>query len=565
MALPALPVQGQNPWYDDRTNWDNSVEAALEGRLSESALSGEFSRVIEAPVDPHRYGAVGDGVTDDTAALQSAVDAIRDAGEGTLRLRPGYTYVVDRLNVQAGLTIEGTGATIFRPANTPNWHRTITNELRSPAASSVDSKPIILRGLTIDGNLAEQGPYTQYQLQQSMLINIQGNKLGAGRQTFIAEGLRLRNSVSDGIHIWHNVDATIRDLDAQDCFRGGVTITGGHTIVRLDNFRGHGDLHGAHIDMEVDSAGFGGTKRADLTARDVRIETAYPTGRSLNLDAFDGAFIDIDGLVAQSGMYVTAPSGRVSIRNGEIHTYSAASAGYRNVFPCADAVFENIRFVGHTAGGGTTRRIVQVTHHLDSMSGPKRRVEFRNCVFSVADPVGGDEWDAIHMESVPAVDSGRTIISGGRFGPEIKNAAVLARGGTLIIDGRPYVESERLARWVGVGSEGRPVNVTIGQVELATTCTQPWYLGNPDAANVIRHLDTLIDEAQNSIGLGTTIGATQFAGARIIAVTNPPTGPGFRGDRARLKAPSPGAVVEWVCTASSATSATWKALSTAAV
>lgn len=47
MALPALPVRGQNPWYDTRTNWDNSVEDELEGRLSLSALDATYAPLAE--------------------------------------------------------------------------------------------------------------------------------------------------------------------------------------------------------------------------------------------------------------------------------------------------------------------------------------------------------------------------------------------------------------------------------------------------------------------------------------------------------------------------------------
>lgn len=47
MALPALPVLGQNPWYDTRTNWDNAIAAMVQAvpttdltnRVPNSALS----------------------------------------------------------------------------------------------------------------------------------------------------------------------------------------------------------------------------------------------------------------------------------------------------------------------------------------------------------------------------------------------------------------------------------------------------------------------------------------------------------------------------------------------
>lgn len=39
MALPVLPVQGQNPWFVPRNAWDLAVKTEIEGRLSEASLA----------------------------------------------------------------------------------------------------------------------------------------------------------------------------------------------------------------------------------------------------------------------------------------------------------------------------------------------------------------------------------------------------------------------------------------------------------------------------------------------------------------------------------------------
>ena len=60
------------------------------------------------------YGAVGDGVANDTSAVQSAVDAVSAAGGGVLWVPPG-TYLVDTITMAANVRLEGQGvSSIFK-------------------------------------------------------------------------------------------------------------------------------------------------------------------------------------------------------------------------------------------------------------------------------------------------------------------------------------------------------------------------------------------------------------------------------------------------------------------
>ncbi len=66
------------------------------------------TRIFDAQVD---FGAKGDGVTDDSAALQRAIDAARSHGQGALAYLPTGRYVVTRSLVVSGAdyTVGGSG------------------------------------------------------------------------------------------------------------------------------------------------------------------------------------------------------------------------------------------------------------------------------------------------------------------------------------------------------------------------------------------------------------------------------------------------------------------------
>lgn len=84
-------------------------------------IGGRSSFVPPTPVwaDAKRHGAVGDGVVDDTAALQEAIAAAPDDG-GVVYVPAGHYLVDDVLTVTSGLTIAGDGmySTVIEQTNT---------------------------------------------------------------------------------------------------------------------------------------------------------------------------------------------------------------------------------------------------------------------------------------------------------------------------------------------------------------------------------------------------------------------------------------------------------------
>lgn len=89
---------------------DERLVAAAEGRtfgLTTGALRNYITGV-QLTVDA--FGAVGDGVTDDTAAFQDAIDAVAAAGGGTIMVPWGQYRITDTLYIaHGGVQLRGSG------------------------------------------------------------------------------------------------------------------------------------------------------------------------------------------------------------------------------------------------------------------------------------------------------------------------------------------------------------------------------------------------------------------------------------------------------------------------
>lgn len=143
--------------------------SALVGRSAGAAsVSGVLTGTTVLPVSGFNvrdYGATGDGATDDTAAIQAAIDAL-PAGGGTVFL-PAGTYLVSFretttagywscLNLRRGTTLRGLGteSTVIKLAANQASHSSAAI-LQNITLSGGD-EGITVADLTIDGNGANQ-------------------------------------------------------------------------------------------------------------------------------------------------------------------------------------------------------------------------------------------------------------------------------------------------------------------------------------------------------------------------------------------------------------------------
>lgn len=202
------------------------------------------------------YGAIGDGSTDDTTTLQAALTAGITLGKAVLF--PAGTYITDTLSVKYGQTLVGiSGATLKLKNGLGNWHPVLSTEsYKWSATSPTEDSPILsISGLTIDGNQANQGAYTGYENQQSSGIFLWGtddNTFGTPRLRTVIDNCVIKNTCGDGVNVWKSIDVVITNSYFWNCFRGGVTMTSGNSVVKIDSITCGGDLWSSYLDFELE-------------------------------------------------------------------------------------------------------------------------------------------------------------------------------------------------------------------------------------------------------------------------------------------------------------------------
>lgn len=135
---------------------EGTVKVDLDDKAS---LSGRYVNVRD-------FGAVGDGVTDDRAAIQSAIDSI---SEGGVILFPKGVFLIeteiltDPSNMRAGIKLysnqimqgSGWGSVIKLADNIPTDVSTVSL-ICNEDQTGVGNTNIVIRDMTIDGNKANQ-------------------------------------------------------------------------------------------------------------------------------------------------------------------------------------------------------------------------------------------------------------------------------------------------------------------------------------------------------------------------------------------------------------------------
>jgi len=304
------------------------------------------------------YGAVGDGVTDDAAAIQAALDAADTAGGGTV-FAPDGTYLIGSAltigdNTCLWLNHNAVFLRGFADANKPEG-ATIRNKLAPDA--------LTLR--------ADPGPYIQTQVNKN--ICIRGGEWRTDNATFVGSHINL---------LWVK-NALLHDFRMAGVFENWNIALYGDYI----------KCHGIHIDngddsiILTDGIHIYGGQFIDITNCTINVgDDAIAIGSNLNLPASD---ISISNCAVRSNQ-------------GKAVTLVQRRSGSTAAFGAADQFIQRVSVTNVTGKVGITRNgMIEVLHGAGAPDNTLiRDVLFGDCAFTTGTEAGHDTTAAwgVRME-----------------------------------------------------------------------------------------------------------------------------------------------------------------------
>lgn len=357
--------------------WKETTAAEVrEEAFKDIATERKRIDMLSNYVTPEMFGAVGDGVTDDTEAIQNCFNFAHTNNLCVEFFKK--TYVAYGLTLGAGVFVNGNGATLKKPDLSADPYDMTVEQMKWIRMLQVfhsgdsDSKTTYIRDMEFDGNCWTMWEVTDgYAQEQASLLFLTADNAKSGRLNVVVENCYFHDSPSDGVHVVTNVNATIKNCRSLDCFRGGLTVTGGYTIVNVDGFEFNSNQTNDGIDIEVDSLGYGDTREIIVNLSNILID------RDLDINASANSRVNVNNLVMRKGGYVLLTGGELTVKNSYLLTddvnYTMNMANMVYILKNAHMVFENVVFDGQ----GTENAACQTIYYEPE----KTKVDFNGCRF----------------------------------------------------------------------------------------------------------------------------------------------------------------------------------------
>lgn len=455
-----------------------------------TGASGAWAREATSYMPDH-WGAAGDGQANDSAPMQAALDwlsaqYVATGSPQTLTLRPGAVYVERLVELRPGVNIDGgQSATLLKtPAGAETdeaalkWWRMLTVDTADWNSAEARAHRVAIKGVIFDGNLKNMNwTDNTYNQEQGHCLFLDGPSAGGdseARARFGVYDCTFRNSVADGLSAYRNIDLIARNIEADNCFRGGFVATGGNSIIKLRGYRGEN----ARFDIEVDGAGHDGIFATDYDISGVEVDRNGGGLRPGGID-FGGSR---GGQFRLSNARVYTPPMNFSgqqddpkkiIENSRFTLGAYSSSANRITWP-AETLWRNIDFVVRHQAGETNYSAI----HVYPQTATNCVMKFSECRMILDESVRDNEPSAVcrslwlePSNATGSDDNGDVsyILENCSEVGSWDNAVNISQGGTVVINGGSY-SADKLVRLVS--TSGRPAQVTVeGHVGLSDTVT----------------------------------------------------------------------------------------------
>lgn len=482
------------------------------------------------------FGAKGNGVTDDTRPIQEASDKLFKEGGGVL-LFPTGIYLVRSVNIREGIIYQGEkGAIIKRPPMQPKWTTTFTNEKHVPVGPT-DSRPLVIKGLTFDGDSQNQGPYQKYELEHSNLLFLCGADpaKSPGRLRTIIEDCTFKNSVSDGLALHDNLYATISNCTVEDCYRGGLVSGGRKMTVEVQGFTSKGMIDPTGIHLED-------TYESHYNFNNVNLIQG-----KFNIGVSDSTTVVGSNITGASSISIAAFNGStVKITNSELGVHP----GDNIVFP-HNVTFDNCTFYAthksraayyakqkaSTSSWISAAPVTVFTTSYRTYSNQK--VTYNNCTFTADETISSSEMVyGIYADYDPVNLNNVVTINGGNFSNKLNVGIGMKAGGNLVVINAtidaalPLILNGYASNTVDVS-----FNVLLDGIKIKSSKFANIIGLAAVNNNKLIERNIVMDESANNITSIKGIEGNRYEGHRVIYGDNPPTNltHGIIGDIYQLK------------------------------
>lgn len=509
----ATPGTTAAPYLARTTNIANAdIDTWLPGDNRTVATLTDYLDITKT-FNPLMYGAVGDGATDDTAAVQATLTQAA-LSNGNVVIPFGSTFLVDALTVPSGIRIWGLGTLKYKAES---------SSFRLLDLTSVSN--VVIEEITLDGNVANQSTWSQFRHSIAMTSCTDCD----------VRACRFQNTIGDGVYLSDATRVTVTDnrFIGTNVNRNGVTVISGTDVtITKNHFVGMArpDMPGA-IDVEPDA----------------------------DTDTIGRVLIAQNIILGDGGGTITLQQG-IAIQN-------ANDAAVTGILILGNLIRGDLRYGIAIFGGATHGAFVDVaSNRVETITISHAIISSNNTGVIAGNHIRDvSAGSGIHWLGGTLTISGNFIASAYSYG--INEAGAMEDAGAILDN--QIVDCGHLAgiSTGGISTTGNRIDVRGNRVSSPAGVTNIG-LYMPSGTQCVVDGNTLFDCQSHPITAATAPHVwgqnTYDTTALSVSGTYPPAAGAWRlGQIIYNLAPTAGGTIGWVCTAAG-TPGTWKAFGTIA-